>query len=295
MCRADARLTLDALAWLQAQTSDVRFVAARHGFVASGVLQRGVTSAIQALLPVPRHEPPVADCPGCTARVRGERRATRLRALGVIISARKRQRRAAAELVRVGPAAPPPPPPNRCRGGPLACMHGLIVDADVAAYVADPASVADADPCSVTLLAHLASRGLVPVACQVPIHSQRLRLATAIDVLCVDAQTRTQLHLVEVKASRTAGRAPAPADACYRYAAPDTTTLLDGRVVASSYWAHQLQLWAMATTLEREYGLVLASATVLRTSPSHVFRYPLHPALAAHAVALTTAFCAPAL
>jgi len=137
--------------------------------------------------------------------------------------------------------------------------------------VALPASIRRADPCALTLLAYLdATLGLVPVACQVAIRSRRLGLATAIDVLCVDRQTRSRLHLLEIKASRmTGGATPSSMDACYRHVVGEAV------LPRSSYWQHQLQLWVMAMTLREEYGIVLASAAVVRTSPSHVFYYPL--------------------
>jgi hypothetical protein len=139
------------------------------------------------------------------------------------------------------------------------------------------------DPCTLTLLTYLRDTlALVPVAAQVPVHSTELNFATAIDVLAVDAATRTRLYVLEIKAARMAlrGIGAASTQACYKHVVAPARRrrragALDGVLGRSLYWQHQLQLWAMVRTLRREYALEVAGAAVIRTSPRYIFHYPL--------------------
>ena len=305
---------METLAALRAHTANVRFDERRHCFLVRRADKayyacRGLTPIVRALLPVARHLPDTPACAGCEemarlARAAGARRQLHMtpasaRKSGPMLQSRKRARGpdGAFECIPTGGGggATRGEKTPKCYGGKDARAHGRRVDADIDRYLAAPTSLARADPCTVTLLAFLESRlGLVPVASQVPLYSRRLKVATAIDLLCVDASTRTRLHLIEVKATRMTGGATAmTAAACYRHQAA-TSPPLAGRLAPSIYWQHQLQLWAMASTLRDEYGLVLAGAAVVRTSPTNIFYYPLEDAVfAATSTALVAAFTVP--
>lgn len=286
----------------RSSTFRVTFNSAHMAFTVAGHPCRGLTPIIRPIVPVGRHEWPTAGCRGCALRQHADaRRATERDQLmvpkrdrGPVLQTKKRQRSEAGrmELISVGPAATTTDAadqrsqPPQCYGGRDARQHGLYIDSDIARFVADPQHfrLASADRCSIRLLEYLRDKlRLVVVATQVPIYSRRLNFATAIDVLAVDARTRTHLHLIEVKATRLLGGASVDSErACYRHDATAQKRRSRRKVGGlplsigkSTYWLHQLQLWAMATVLEQEYGITLASACVLRTSPVKVFRYPL--------------------
>ncbi len=167
-----------------------------------------------------------------------------------------------------------------CEGGRDAREHGRAVDAAVTRFVREPASLRSADPCAVTLLMHVCNTlHLTPIATQVPVYSPRLRLATAIDLVAIDGAGH--LFIIEIKASRMHG-ARSPPDvlhACYTYEAPRKRSKSLPHIPLSVYWQHQLQLWAMATTVRDEHGLALGGALVLRTTPTHAFEYWLDESL----------------
>lgn len=254
---------------LEANQTHVVFDAAQQVFLVDGRRCRGLTSIVRTLIDVPRHVDATVGCIGC-AQLARLKSALKVPRKGPIIQSRKRQRAGTGDLVSVGYTVNVMKPV--CKGGADARRHGTWVDRDIEHYIADPTSIRRADPCSVALLSALRDRGLIPVATQVPIYSARLKLATAIDLLCVDAATRRKLYLLEVKASRMGGGAtPITADACYRHTYGEASVGLD----KSTYTQHQLQLWAMASTLREEYGLKLAGVAVIRTTPAHVFYYPM--------------------
>lgn len=307
---------MNALRQLRARAANVVFDSARCTFLVAGRPMRGLTPIVRALVPVRRHERVVAEtCTGC-ARARAAAAAeTRARAAGARGISAARVLRAAGGRRAI-----------RCGGGAAAAAHGTHVDDELARYVRAPRSFAPTssssssaaarlDPCVVGLLAHLAAARLRPLACQVPIASSALRFATAIDVVCADAHGR--LHVLEVKATRLAGAGTSTESSadCYEHVPPRSRQCAaapgvlrrstyvgtcrrpqtPGSPDDCRYWQHQLQLWAMVRVLEREYGLVLGGAAVVRTSPAGVAVYPLaRAALANVDGALVAAFAAAA-
>jgi len=252
--------------------ANVVYDAASDGFLVAGRTRRGLTPLVRALVDVPRHVVSTRECAGCRRQAAADAyRASTL-------PSRKRDR-GAVDAPSIG---------RSCFGGRDARAHGRRVDADITQFTRT-ASLDKLDPCSVTLLAHLARERLRIVGTQVPIASERLQMATAIDVLALDEAGG--LHLIEVKAARLRGVALSAADGCYQHEAGVVARPLAATCIrASTYRQHQLQLWAMADTLRREYGLVLASASVLRTSPTAVFTYALDARLCAETLALELAF-----
>jgi len=304
---------MDELAALRAAASNVRFDTKRAAFVVGSRLTRGLTKLVWALVPVPQHAWPTASCVGCTElqrRARGETIERQChvapppaRRAGPLLQSKKRRRASSSafELIVVASTTPVAAAAagtreRTCKGGRDAREHGKAVDRDIDRYVARPASLSRpaVDPCAVMLVAFMReSLGLVPVATQVPIYSSRLNFATAIDVLAVDVRTRSKLYLIEVKSSRMGGGATkTSAHACYTHDAAPGTRLraLPAAVAVSTYWQHQLQLWAMVSTVRREYGVALAGAAVIRTSPRTAFHYTLEPALEAADARLVAAF-----
>lgn len=219
---------------------------------ASSLACRGLTKLLARAFPVPRHDGD--SCKRCS--------------LPPPKSFRTKRERGWLATVGGGNTV-------KCRGT-TARAHGIIVDEQVTEFVNTgsirPGTV---DPCTLSLLAHLRERKWVPIATQVPIYSEDLGgFATAIDLLCTDKATRSQLILVEVKSTRLRGR-PELLDECYRTSVGKATGPLRG-LPLSRYAQHQLQLWCMWYAVERECDVKLDQSVVLRTSPSAVDCYPLN-------------------
>ena len=214
---------------------------------------RGLTKLLASAFPVPKHDG--TSCTRCSLPAARAFRTKRERSWVVPV-------RSNAPLVK-------------CRGrGDRA--HGIVVDEQIEEYVrTGTLQSGTADPCTLSLLAYLRDKGWAPIATQVPIYSEQLGgFATAIDLLCTDAETRSQLILVEVKSTRLRGK-PALLDECYRTSVGKATGALRG-LPLSRYTQHQVQLWCMRYTVERECGVKLDASVVLRTSPHAVDCYPLN-------------------
>lgn len=121
------------------------------------------------------------------------------------------------------------------------------------------------DPCVSALLAYFAESGMKVVGAQIPVYSPAMNVATAIDVLCTDAATLSEMHLIEIKSSVKNGAA-ALNDANY--------TRLRGRLKSTSargtplsfYNQHQIQLWVMKHMLENDLLCKVDGAAVVRVS-----------------------------
>ncbi len=214
---------------------------------------RGLTKLLASAFPVPKHDG--TTCKRCSLPAA---RAFRT----------KRERSWLAPVNRSAPVV-------KCRGrGDRA--HGIVVDEQIAEFVrTGTIKAGTADPCALSLLAYLRDKKWLPIATQVPVYSEHLGgFATAIDLLCTDAATRTELIMVEVKSTRLRGR-PELLDQCYRTSVGTATGTLRG-LPLSRYTQHQLQLWCMRYAVERECGVSLDAAVVLRTSPNAVDCYPLN-------------------
>lgn len=125
------------------------------------------------------------------------------------------------------------------------------------------------DPCVDAFFAYLQEKGWRAVACQVPIYSPTLRVATAIDVVCTDVATESQLILLEVKSSRVGTHdstfacyvgVPSSADVWTR---PDCMANILG-LPPTHHTVHQAQLWAMNFILRRDYQLPPDVSQVVR-------------------------------
>lgn len=170
--------------------------------------------------------------------------------------------------------------------------HGMLVDQQIRFLVEHGKHTAAAcdlvvDPCVSTLWSYLHEQGLCIVATQVPLYSASLDIATALDVLCTDRATRTQLHLLEVK-STTFG---ADKDRSYVLARGRLTSSTARGTVLSYYVSHQLQLGVMTHMLQEMLGEQgkLTSARVVRVSANCVSDYPLTPWFTERAKALLPA------
>jgi len=298
-------------------------------FMYKGRAHRGLTVVIGHLMALDEHD--ATRCSGCAAIAAHSRstafaRSTSLvggRAArpGVLFQSRKRLRAGDGEMapevaMHSGGALLPPPAATldmyaaaaaaaaistrhapTCKGGRDACSHGKIVDDEVQQYVASRrrCDVTAFDACTRQLIAYIEKTlKWLPVATQVPMYSRRLNVATAIDLLCVDAATRTKLYLVEIKATRDTREPAAALSRCYKYVSDDHDQVVPALcdLDASRYSQHQLQLWAMAYALRRDLGVPIAGAVVLRTSPKTVFRYKLDAWFDSHERALLAAFAA---
>ena len=169
--------------------------------------------------------------------------------------------------------------------------HGLLVDRQLSLCAqlgfeqfSKRFEAKKVDPCVRNILQHIyrVKRWRL-VAAQVPIWSDRLQVATAIDLLCTDAATRTELHLIELKASRHAY----DDSHCYQRARGFSTKRgLKQRLPLSFHTQHQVQLWAMQSTLADEIGVRPTSALVLRAIGPGVQEFPLWSAVVRNAGAV---------
>lgn len=231
-----------------------------HSFLVDGKPRRGLTAIVERAVPACYHAAGTLarECDGCRRHV-----AVRFAATGSHGRVSRRRQRNGEQVLSA------PPVRRRCLGGADAREHGSAVDRLVSAAHRRPALLlaGDMDPCVVTLLTYIACvLKLRIVGTQVPMTSDRLVFATAIDVLAVDADDG--LQVLEIKASRTA--VAASADGCYRHGGDEH----------SRYARHQMQLWAMTTTLREELGVAVAGAAVVCTTPgSYIGHYPLDTAL----------------
>lgn len=221
--------------------------------VGDGTRRAGLTTSLALAFIVPRHSP--LTCHSC----QGTRATTLVAGTGTGFAPRAHAR--------------------VCAGAsPIA--HGALVDAQLAEYAADAGAFverygrAGADPCVYAVLEYVHERrGWTIVAAQVPLAVPSLNVATAIDLVCTDTATRTELHVLEIKAS---ANSPAGWGVYEHAASAYGRTGALATVPRSRYALHQLQLWAMWRGLTRDARLDVTSATVVRVSPTELMAYPLH-------------------
>jgi hypothetical protein len=163
--------------------------------------------------------------------------------------------------------------------GPDFCKrHGMLVDQQLQYIVQNGYRMTSIvgmvlDPCVAALRDYFHENKLAPVASQVPLYSPELDIATALDVLCTDQATKSELHLCEVKS--TTGNS----------ADDDHYLRVRGRLVSSVargtplsfYVRHQMQLGVMDTMIHETLGRSPTSSAVLRVSPNCVRVYKLTP------------------
>jgi len=167
-----------------------------------------------------------------------------------------------------------------CEGfGPnFAVRHGKLVDQQLKYIVKHGYSTAHAaemllDPCVATLRDYFTENGLSMIASQVPLYSTELDIATALDVLCTDSSTKTQLHLCEVKAATT----DCAEDASYVRVRGRLKSSVARGTPLSYYVEHQLQLGVMDHMIHETLHARPTSSRVLRVSPNCVSVYELTP------------------
>lgn len=167
-------------------------------------------------------------------------------------------------------------------------IHGSVVDYQLSLYAGQGRTAlfekcAVVDPCVGALIEQLDAEKLVAFASQTPVHSARLDCATAVDLLATDRATGTRIVLLETKATRAM-----TAESVREYEATHgimTRGAMKG--LALSYYArHQTQLLCMQQMLQRQFGIAVDEARVVRVAPGVVYTYPLAPHIAARGEAL---------
>jgi len=215
---------------------------------------RGLTPILARVMPIADHD--MASC-GCARRSALQRRA------GVCQPGRS-SRKFRADLGG-SPAALAAFDAAR-RADRVSCVrgvsetgHGSFVDDELSRFISNPTTRVR-DPCTVSVLSYVREQGWRPLATQVNMRSRQWRFATAADLVC--ETSRGGLVLVEVKATRRFQSTP-----CYE-------AKVDG--AHSAYEVHQAQLYAMWRILEREVGVRVEKALVLRVSRRDAVPYPLN-------------------
>jgi hypothetical protein len=157
---------------------------------------------------------------------------------------------------------------ERCKGA-SSTLHGNVVDFELAASEANtPKKV---DPCTRKIMKFLESMGIVKLSCQLMVFSERSKIATAIDMLCVHRDTGTPV-VVEVKASTT--------DSLAYYM--DSLCPMDGTlspIPFSQRNRDMLQLVATMSLFREMYGEAVdaVDGLLLRTCPSGILCCPVTP------------------
>ncbi len=269
----------------QLRRSRVRFDATNNRFFDSktGRVHPGLTDRLAAVVPVPfdrlaagAERDAVAQVPKSVHRYSGATMARCAQSCANSLGWARAQRTPFGEAARAEKNADK--------------LHGSVVDEQLSLYVQHgrtalftrfaPQSV---DPCVGTLLEHFGAQRLACVATQVPLADRRANVATAIDLLLTDRETRTKLILVELKATR-ARDAALRADTQYeriRGVLRDSNALQG--VPLSYYSRHQLQLYAMHRMAETRRGVHFDDAQVVRVAPGLVRVYPLNQFYQTHA------------
>lgn len=157
--------------------------------------------------------------------------------------------------------------------------HGIVVDYQISVYTRLGMrglfkKCAVVDPCVGTLLEHFASQRLAVVASQVPIYCEEMDVATAIDVVLTDIETRTQVILGEVKSTQTTDVERNNRQYERLRGRLQRTTL---RGLPLSYvMRHKLQLFCMKHMVRLQHKFDFDDAFILRVSPGVVRKYELN-------------------
>ena len=171
--------------------------------------------------------------------------------------------------------------------------HGIGVDEQLTFFVQYGATrfsreYPQPDPCVASLLAYITNTlHWVPVCTQQRLHAPSLGgFATAIDLLYTDVATRSQLHVVEIKSTKSTSSSTTSAfERITGYASGAL------RGLPLSYCSRaQLQLWAMVYALRHDCETHIDSASVMRVSPTRVDHYELNPWFAKRERALIRRF-----
>jgi hypothetical protein len=174
----------------------------------------------------------------------------------------------------------PPPPPHgvqRCKDATCKGVspeeHGSIVDKEltlvVNKYKGDVSRIANPDPCTTRLMAHLKEKHWTPLASQVAIYSEAHGFATAIDLVC--ATGTGEMIVVELKVTHH--------DHKRSYELGRGVFLAKPLTGIPRSWKnfHLLQLLAMKVCIERTYGVRPGKYVLLRVGSQSIWEYELLP------------------
>ena len=125
------------------------------------------------------------------------------------------------------------------------------------------------DPCVVRLLLQFHKHGWIPVACQVAIFSEDLKISTAMDIVCEDKAGK-KFILVELKTSTDSEPSPYEKPLMGRYLANPMQS-----VPASQKNRDMLQLLAMDCILDKAYKCKPDESHLIRIRSSDIDDYPL--------------------
>lgn len=273
------------LAALRSDTS-LRFDSERQCFVRGEEVKRGLTKILAQLVPVPFDRLDTDEMAAAEARTRNPRRSRNDPApepaianyAGAVMARCGTCKRAHEWLAGTGGVI----------GARLAAetnadrAHGVVVDYQLELYTrlrnrgAFFEQCRVVDPCVGTLIEHFDARGWAIVAAQVPLYASAMDVATAFDVVATDRATRSQLVLVEVKATRGGNGDFERNNTQYeRLRGRLARTTLRG-IPLSYYSRHQLQLFCMLEMVRLEHGFTFDHAAVLRLSAGTVREYALN-------------------
>jgi len=250
------------------RSAGVRYETKRRCFVdvASGKKLRGLTKTLSRMLPVPQEY----DATVGTESIKDKRTARFtggvMQFCGTCKSAIRSTKNLATSMGRRVAAE------RNCDRA-----HGCVVDHQLGIYAAHGRTgllkrCAVVDPCVGALIEQLDAEGLVAYASQTPIYCAEIGRATAIDLLATDLATRRSIVLIEVKA--TYGMTSEVVRAYERAHGTMTRGALKGMQM-SYYTRHQTQLLCMQQMLQRQYGICVDKARVMRLAPGIVHTYPL--------------------
>lgn len=239
-------------------------------FELNGRKLNGLTSLIKGAITV-RPETHTT-CPACCAHKASQTHASRLQRTTPGSRSRKRKRMYASGHAALDAydATSNALTVSACLGYTDA-EHGCRVDAQCTELCAGtvPSPI---DPCVLSLVDMLDHHEWKLVDTQVPLYIPPLDRATAMDAVCCDTSGR--YHLIEVKACRRARATPSLVHACYHRTGSVSLTCGTSSFPTSYYLQHQFQLYCMVLGLTHA-GVSVASASVVRVTPTQWFRYPL--------------------
>jgi len=162
--------------------------------------------------------------------------------------------------------------------------HGVWVDESIKVYVAGGSKTLIAfssdvgiEPCAATLLDFIAASGYRIVACQVPIYSTVMGVATSIDIICTDVATSTEFYIFEVKSTAVVSKeAVERGDAAFEQLRGRLKSTTLRGMILSQYGASQVQAWTQMSIVKEITSMTPTGVSVLRVSPGIVREYPLN-------------------
>jgi hypothetical protein len=253
------------------QSAPVGFDSEQKCFVVNGKRKRGLTKLLKHLVPVPR-------CARIESLVAPEQHIDGQQAqFAGRLLARCGHCRDAVRLARTRSADECSLAERLDSERNFDRAHGLVIDHQIDLLVRHGRRglfqrVGIVDPCVGTLIEQLDALSWSVVGSQVPVYQRSTDLATAIDLLATDRATRSQLHLIEIKASLR--QSTDSRDNYERVRGMLSRSILRG-LPQSYYSRHQLQLLTMNEMVHEQCSFRFDSASVWRVLPGTVVRYKL--------------------